>query len=86
MTSPKAPKPESWEIEQPRRKPSNPAPKTNRSSTDNFFKSRDRNSDGSITLKEFIGEPRGRNVPALTSRFRKLDANGDGKLERVELK
>ena len=86
VASPEAPKPESWEMEQPRRKPTRPAAKKNRQSTDNFFKSRDRNGDESITLKEFIGNPEGRNVPALTSRFKKLDANGDGKLERVELK
>ena len=39
-----------------------------------------------ITLKEFIGNPEGRNVPALTRRFKKLDSNGDGKLQLDELK
>ena len=57
----------------------------NRRSQEQFFKNRDRNGDQVITLKEFIGNPRGRNVPALTKRFKKLDANGDGKLQLGEL-
>ncbi len=52
---------------------------------DQFFKNRDRNSDGTITLEEFIGNPKGRDVPALTKRFKKFDSNGDGKLHRNEL-
>ena len=55
-------------------------------SQDQFFKSRDRNADGAITLEEFIGDPKGRNVPALTKRFNKVDSNGDGKLQLDELK
>jgi hypothetical protein len=39
-----------------------------------------------ITLEEFIGNPEGRNVPALTKRFRKIDSNGDGKLQLAELR
>jgi hypothetical protein len=39
-----------------------------------------------ITLQEYIGNPKGRNVPALTRRFKKIDANGDGKLQLDELK
>jgi hypothetical protein len=39
-----------------------------------------------ITLEEFIGNPKDRNVPALTKRFRKLDSNKDGKLLLDELK
>ncbi len=66
-----------------RKTASTPTPK--RRSQDQFFKSRDRNGDGAITLKEFIGNPKGRNVPALTKKFKKLDANGDGKLQRNEL-
>ena len=56
-----------------------------RASQDQFFRSRDRNGDGAITLEEFIGNPKGRNVPALTKRFKKFDANGDGKLQPEEL-
>lgn len=61
-----------------------PAPE--RRSQDSFFKNRDRNGDGAITLEEFIGNPKGRNVPALTKRFKNLDSNGDGKLQLDELK
>ena len=85
VASPSAPKPESWQIEQPKHKTVSPVPANNRQSSENFFKSRDRNGDGTITLKEFIGDPKGRNIPALTKRFKKLDANADGKLNRNEL-
>ena len=61
-------------------------PTLKRPSRDQFFRSRDRNNDGAITLEEFIGKPEGRNVPALTKRFRRLDRNGDGKLQLSELK
>ena len=61
------------------------ARRPNRPSKDQFFKNRDRNGDGVITLEEFIGNPKGRNVPALTKRFKKFDSNGDGKLQRDEL-
>ena len=71
----------------------NPKPKTNaatpaptRRSPEQFFRSRDRNSDGAITLEEFIGIPKGRNVPALTKRFKQFDSNSDGKLQPDELK
>ena len=60
------------------------APK--RRAQDQFFKKRDRNGDGVITLAEFIGNPKGRNVPALTKRFKKIDSNGDGKLRLAELR
>ena len=46
----------------------------------------DRNGEGAITLEEFIGSPKGRNVPALTKRFKNLDSNGDDKLTPDELK
>lgn len=69
---------------QPEKTADKPAPK--RRSQEQFFKSRDRNGDGMITLDEFIGNPKGRNVPALTRRFKKLDSNGDGKLQLDELK
>lgn len=65
--------------------PAAETPKAQRPSREQFFKSRDRNGDGAITLNEFIGNPKGRNVPALTKRFRKLDRNSDGKLQLDEL-
>ena len=55
-------------------------------SPEKFFQARDRNSDGEITLDEFIGKPDGRNVSALTKRFQQFDANGDGLLVVGELK
>ena len=55
-------------------------------SPEKFFQARDRNSDGEITLDEFIGNPDGRNVTALTKRFQQFDANGDGGLIIDELK
>jgi arylsulfatase A-like enzyme len=61
-----------------------PAPK--RRSQEQFFKNRDPNGDGVITLEEYIGNPKGRNVPALTKRFKKIDSNGDGKLWLDELR
>jgi arylsulfatase A-like enzyme len=75
-----APKEES----KPRKTTATPAPK--RRSQDQFFKNRDRNGDGVITLQEYIGNPKDRNVPALTRRFKKIDSNGDGKLQLDELK
>ncbi len=55
-------------------------------SPEKFFQARDRNSDGEITLEEFIGNPNGRNVAALTKRFQQFDANSDGLLGFDELK
>jgi hypothetical protein len=55
-------------------------------SQDQFFKNRDRNGDGAVTLEEYIGNPKDRNVPALTKRFNKFDLDGDGKLLLAELK
>ena len=55
-------------------------------SPEKFFQARDRNSDGEITLEEFIGNPDGRNVAALTKRFQQFDADGDGALGIDELK
>ncbi len=72
------------ETSRPMKATPTPAPK--RRSQDQFFKNRDRNGDGVITLEEFIGNPKGRNVPALTKRFKKIDSNGDGKLLLDELK
>ena len=64
--------------------PQTPNPK--RPSREQFFKNRDRNGDGAVTLEEFIGNPKNRNVPALTKRFQQLDSNKDGKLLLPELK
>ncbi|MGI9453170.1 MAG: sulfatase-like hydrolase/transferase [Pirellulales bacterium] len=58
----------------------------NQRSPEKFFQARDRNSDGEITLEEFIGNPDGRNVAALTKRFQQFDANSDGALGIDELK
>ena len=55
-------------------------------SPEKFFQARDRNSDGEITLDEFIGNPDERNVAALTKRFQQFDTNGDGALGIDELK
>ena len=55
-------------------------------SPEKFFQARDRNSDGEITLEEFIGNPDERNVAALTKRFQQFDTNGDGALGIDELK
>ena len=55
-------------------------------SPERFFQARDRNSNGEITLEEFIGNPDGRNVAALTKRFQQFDADGDGALVIDELK
>jgi len=63
-----------------------PTPAPRRRSHEQFFKNRDRNCDGYVTLAEFIGNPEGRNVPALTKRFKKIDSNGDGKLRLDELR
>ena len=51
-----------------------------------LFGRRDENKDGFVTLKEFIGNPEGRNVPALTKQFNKKDANNDGRLTLEEMK
>ncbi len=72
--------------------PLKPSPKSGSSqpnstprSKQKFFNARDRNSDGQITLEEFIGNPANRNVPVLTKRFNLLDRNADEKLTIDEL-
>ena len=45
----------------------------------------DKNKDGFLSLKEYIGNPEGRNVPALKKQFGRRDGNGDGKLTLPEL-
>jgi hypothetical protein len=44
------------------------------------------NKDGFMTLKEYIGNPEGRNVPALTKQFNKRDVNDDGRVTLEEMK
>lgn len=61
-------------------------PENNRQDPTRLFKQRDRNENGFVTLEEYIGDPKNRNVLALTKRFKKLDSNGDGKLQLDELK
>ena len=60
-------------------KPSRPAP-------DEFLRRRDKNKDGLITLEEFIGDPKNRDVPALKRQFSRRDQDGDGNLTLDELK
>jgi hypothetical protein len=67
-------------------KPAAKKPAPNRPSPEEFLRRRDANKDGSITLKEYIGNPKGRNVPALTKNFNRRDTNKDAKLTLEELK
>jgi len=69
-------------------KPQTPVPASNRQgrSQDQFFKSRDRDGNGLVTLEEYIVNPVNRNVPVLTKRFNQLDSNKDGNLTLDELK
>ena len=66
------------------KRPANPV--SNTRTADQFFSNRDRNGNGEITLEEFIGNPKGRNISALTKRFQKIDENNNGKLTLEELK
>jgi len=50
-----------------------------------IFRRRDTNEDGFLTLKEYIGDPTNRNIPALTKTFTKRDANNDGRLTIKEM-
>lgn len=63
-----------------------PSPKRKGPAPDAFLKRQDKNKDGFLTLKEYIGNPEGRNVPALKKQFSRRDGNADGKLTLAELK
>ena len=60
-------------------------PKPKRTYSFAQFKKMDKNQDGFITLKEYIGNPEGRNVPALKKQFSRRDGNRDAKLSLAEL-
>jgi hypothetical protein len=66
--------------------PSVSADATNRPPAEVIFKRRDGNKDGFVTLEEYIGKSKNRNVPALTRQFNQRDANKDGKLSLQEFK
>jgi arylsulfatase A-like enzyme len=66
--------------------PSVSADAANRPPAEALFKRRDGNKDGFVTLEEYIGKSKNRNVPALTRQFNQRDANKDGKLSLQELK
>ncbi len=51
-----------------------------------FFKARDRDKDGFVTLEEYIGDPANRNVPALTRQFQQRDTNRDSRLTLEEMR
>ena len=63
----------------PKREGKRPDPAT-------LFKRRDTNEDGLVTLEEYIGDPRNRNVPALTRQFKRRDANNDQRLTPEEMR
>tara|TARA_Y100000780_G_scaffold112563_1_gene101652 strand:+ start:296 stop:442 length:147 start_codon:yes stop_codon:yes gene_type:complete len=44
------------------------------------------NQDGFLTLKEYIGNSKNRNVPALTKRFNNWDRNKDSRLTMEEMR
>ena len=50
-----------------------------------IFTARDTNKDGVMTLEEYIGNPKGRNVPALQRNFKRFDKNGDGQVTLIEM-
>ena len=70
----------------PNAKPTTSKSKPQRPSPEQFLQRRDTNKDGFITLKEYIGNPKNRNVPALTKRFNNWDRNKDSRLAMEELK
>lgn len=73
------------EMTTPAPEKTSPKTETRRQSQEGLFRNRDRNKDGVITLKEFIGNPEGRNVTVLTERYKKMDRNSDGKITLKEM-
>jgi arylsulfatase A-like enzyme len=61
-------------------------PTRKRTDPEALFKRRDTNNDGFVTLKEYIGNPKNRNVPALTKQFKRMDTNNDSRLTLQEMK
>ena len=70
----------------PNAKPTTSKSNPQRPSPEQLLQRRDANEDGFITLKEDIGNPKNRNVPALTKRFNNWDRNKDSRLTMEELK
>ena len=67
-------------------KPAAKKPAANRANPEDFLLKRDKDKDGFLTFKEYVGNPEGRNVPALKKQFSRRDGNADGKLTLAELK
>ncbi len=78
-----AKRPETPPTLEPRKKKRGQQPARN---PETLFNRRDINKDGFLTLKEYIGDPNNRNVPALTRQFQRRDANKDSQLTLAELK
>ena len=66
-------------------KPAAKKPAANRPIPEVFLRKRDKDKDGFLTFKEYVGNPEGRNVPALKKQFSRRDGNADGKLALDEL-
>ena len=66
-------------------KPTGDKPIARKSKIQNLFKLRDSNQDGKLTLEEFIGNPKGRNIIALKKRFKSMDKNKDQLVSRAEM-
>ena len=50
-----------------------------------IFQRRDMNQDGFLTLKEYIGNSKNHNVPALTKRFNSWDRDKDSRVTLKEM-
>ena len=51
-----------------------------------IFQRRDMNQDGFLTLKEYIGNSKNRNVPALTKQINNWARNKDSRLTMEEMR